>query len=454
MARILIVDDDREMEQMLVEFISSRGNKAVGSNSGGRALQLLRDGAFDVVLTDLKMKTMDGLELLRAIRAQYPGVKVIIMTAFGSIETAIEAIKNGATDYLTKPFKMDLVSFTLERVLQSLDIEKENVRLKKQIQRGHSYQQIVGKSKPMKEIFSLIERIGPSGSNVLISGESGTGKELVAKAIHNESGRRKHIFMAINCAAIPEGLLESELFGSVKGSFTGSISDKKGLFEEAGKGTLFLDEIGDMPVRLQTKLLRVLQDKTIRRIGEMTNRKVDVRIVSATNQPLEVLIKSGQFREDLFYRLNVIPINLPPLRERKEDIPLLVDSFLKKYALDGQSPKKISKEALRILIPNPWRGNVRELENVIERACVLSENDKLGPDDFEFSQNSLKKEDIFSALTENYPSLEEIEDYYIRQVLEYTHYHKEKTAGILGINRRTLLRKEKRFGIGEKNSLS
>ena len=447
MIRILVVDDDRDMEQMLVEFISERGHLATGCNSGAQALRHLQEGKFAIVLTDLKMKAMDGLELLRSIRARHPGVQVIIMTAFGSIETAIEAIRHGAVDYLTKPFKMELVAFTLDKVVHGLTLNEENERLKKQIKRQHSFQEIVGKSKPMTEIFSLVKRVAPSSANVLICGETGSGKELIAKAIHNESSRKSHTFMAINCAAIPEGLLEAELFGSAKGSYTGSVADKPGLFEEASKGTLFLDEIGDMPTSLQTKLLRVLQDKTIRRVGEATNRTVDVRIISATNQPLEEMIKAHRFREDLYYRLNVIPVMLPPLRDRKEDIPLLVGAFLEKYVLDGRGPKTISREAMKTLLQNPWRGNVRELENVIERACVLSVNDELQPSDFDFGTGSMDREEILSTLTEDYPSLEEIEEYYIRRLLEHTHYHKEKTASILGINRRTLLRKEKRYAI-------
>jgi DNA-binding NtrC family response regulator len=435
------------MELMLVEFINSRGQRAKGCNSGAQALRHLQEGKFDIVLTDLKMKAMDGLELLRSIRARYPDVRVIIMTAFGSIETAIEAIRFGAADYLTKPFKMELVAFTLDKVVHSLTIDEENARLKKQLRRQHGFQDIVGKSKPMTEIFALVKRVAPSAANVLICGESGTGKELIAKAIHNESTRKKHTFMAINCAAIPEGLLEAELFGSAKGSYTGSVADKPGLFEEANKGTLFLDEIGDMPMSLQTKLLRVLQDKTIRRVGESTNRPVDVRIISASNQPLEEMIKAHTFREDLYYRLNVIPIQLPALRERKEDIPLLAGAFLEKYSVEGRSPKIVSREAMKVLVGNPWRGNVRELENVIERACVLSLSDELQPGDFDFGPSSMEKEEILSTLTENYPSLSDIEEYYIRRVLEYTHFHKEKTAAILGINRRTLLRKEKLYGI-------
>ncbi len=447
MARILVVDDDRDMEQMLVEFINGHGLKAAGCNSGAQALRLLQEKKFDIVLTDLKMKAMDGLELLRSIRARHPMVRVIIMTAFGSIETAIDAIKFGAVDYLTKPFKMDLVAFTLDKAVRSLSVDEENRRLKKQLKRQHSFQEIVGKSKGMREIFELIQRIAPSASTVLICGESGTGKELIAKAIHNESGRKKATFMAINCAAIPEGLLEAELFGSKKGSYTGSVADKPGLFEEANRGTLFLDEIGDMPMSLQTKLLRVIQDRKIRRVGEAVNRPVDVRIVSATNQPLEQMLKDKSFREDLYYRLNVIPINLPPLRERREDIPLLANAFLDKYSLDGQPPKRVSKEAMKLLMQNTWRGNVRELENVIERACVLSTNEELKPEDFDINAPALEREGILSALTEDYPSLEDIERYYIGRVLEHTHYHKEKTAGILGINRRTLLRKEKVYGI-------
>ena len=452
MSRILVVDDDRDMEQMLVEFIASRGDEAVGCNSAGKAMSLLQEQPFDIVLTDLKMKAMDGLELLRSIRPRYPNLRIIIMTAFGSIETAIDAIKLGAFDYLTKPFKMELVAFTLDRALKDLARDEENARLRKELQRHNSFQRIVGKSKPMRDIFALIKRIGPSSSTVMIYGESGTGKELVASAIHRESTRKNRPFVAINCAAIPEGLLESELFGSTKGAFTGAVSDKKGLFEEADKGALFLDEIGDMPLRLQTKLLRALQEKKIRRLGENADRSVDVRIIAATNQPPEELTRSGKLREDLFYRLNVIPINLPALRERPEDIPLLVDAFLEKYSLEGQPPKRISRETLRMLMQQPWRGNVRELENVIERACVLTPSAELRPEDFEFNASPVHKEDIFKALTENYPSLREIEEYYIRRVLAHTHYHKEKTASILGINRRTLLRKEQIYQLNKKNN--
>ena len=449
MARILVVDDDRDMEQMLVEFIRGRGDEAVGVNSGAQALMTLQREKVDLVLSDLKMKGMDGLELLQSIKSKYPNLHVVIMTAFGSIDTAIEAIKMGAADYLTKPFKMELVSFTLDKVLRSVEMERENTRLRSAVQRQNSFQEIIGRSKPMKDNFNLIGRIGPTNSNVLISGESGTGKELVAKAVHNESTRAKQVFIAINCAAIPEGLLESELFGSAKGSYTGSVADKKGLFEEANKGTLFLDEIGEMPQGLQTKLLRAIQDKQIRRVGEMTSRPVDVRIISATNKPLEQLIRDGSFREDLYYRLNVIPIRLPPLRERTEDIPLLVNAFLEKYSPDPKQPKRASKEALKVLGRSPWRGNVRELENVIERACVLSTNEELQPEDFDLAPAAPQKEEILQALTENFPTLKEIEAYYIQRVLEYTHYHKERTADILGINRRTLLRKEQTFDLNK-----
>ncbi|MBI4083962.1 MAG: sigma-54-dependent Fis family transcriptional regulator [Candidatus Lambdaproteobacteria bacterium] len=451
MPRILVVDDDRDLEQLLVEYIRERGLEVVGCNSAAQALMLLQERPFEIVLTDLKMKAMGGLDLLKSICARYPDVRVIIMTAFGSVETAISAMKLGAFDFLTKPFKMELVGFTLDRALRAMALNEENARLKKELQRQSGFQDIVGKAKPMRDIFSLIKRIGPSASTVMIYGESGTGKELVARAIHRESKRQDKLFLAINCAAIPEGLLESELFGSAKGAYTGSVADKKGMFEEADHGSLFLDEIGDMPPRLQTKLLRALQEKKIRRVGETQDRRVDVRIIAATNQPPQDLIRSGRMREDLFYRLNVIPITLPPLRERPEDIPLLIEAFLEKYALEGRPPKRISRDALKQLAQQPWPGNVRELENVIERACVLSPNDELQPADFDFVHAPVRKEEIFNTLTENYPTLQEIEEDYIRRVLEYTHYHKEKTAVILGINRRTLLRKEQLYGILRKS---
>jgi len=447
MAKLLVVDDDRDMAQMLVEYLEGQGHETAGVFGSAEALQTLQGFTADLVLTDLRMKGMDGLELLSTIQQQHPQTKVVVMTAFGSMETAIEAMRLGAVDYLAKPFRMEMVRFTIERALKAQSHEKENRQLRQRLKAQHALGQMVGKSKPMQDLFSLIQRIAPSAASVLIQGESGTGKELVAKAIHQQGPRAKQAFVAINCAAIPEQLLESELFGSARGAYTGAVADKPGLFEEAHQGTLFLDEIGDMPMGLQSKLLRALQEKSIRRVGENHTRKVDVRVISATNQRLEEVIQSGGFREDLYYRLNVIPIALPPLRDRLEDLPLLVEAFLEKCALEDEPPRKISADALRLLAQNEWRGNVRELENVIERACVLSPRQVLDPQDFNTEHHLNGRNGTIHGLTQDFPTLQEIEEVYIRQVLEATHYHKNRTAQILGINRRTLLRKEQEYGI-------
>ncbi len=359
--RILVVDDDQEMRRLLKDVLEDRGHQVDTAPGGKEALALLAGHDYAVVLTDLKMKGMEGLELLGEIRRDYPASNVILMTAFGTIESAIEAMKQGAYDYLTKPVKTEEMVLVVEKALREAALRREVSRLRQEVHREYSFHQILGKSKPMREVFDLIRRVADSSTNVLITGESGTGKELVAKAIHYNSARRDASFVPVNCAAIPEALLESELFGHMKGSFTDAKTDKRGLFEEAQKGTLFLDEISELPLMLQAKILRAIQEREIRRVGATKSVPVDVRIIAATNLHLTDEVKAKRFREDLYYRLNVIEIHLPPLRERREDIPLLVDAFFKKCLGSSQKPLKgISEAALAVLVDYAWPGNVRE----------------------------------------------------------------------------------------------
>jgi DNA-binding NtrC family response regulator len=378
MAKVLLVDDEVTMVQMVTELLRAEGHEVCPHTTGAAALEALETIAPELVITDLYLdKTRAlGLDILQKARALTPPAIVIMITAFGSIETAVEAMKRGAYDYLEKPFKLEELKHCVERALSYNEAVSENAYLRKQLKRKYHFNQIVGASPKMQEVFKLIERVADTDSTVLLLGESGTGKELVAKALHFNSRRQFAPFIPINCSALPENLLESELFGHRKGSFTGAISDKKGLFQEADGGTIFLDEIGTMPPVLQSRLLRVLQDREVRRVGDNTPIYVNVRVVAATNEPLEKRVKEGAFREDLYYRLNVIPVSLPPLRDRREDIPLLVTHFLKSkvHPRTGQ-PLKISRRAMDVFCAHDWPGNVRELENVLERACALCETD-------------------------------------------------------------------------------
>ncbi|MCX8157565.1 MAG: sigma-54 dependent transcriptional regulator [Verrucomicrobiae bacterium] len=378
MAKVLLVDDEITMVQMVSELLRSEGHEVFPYTNGAAAMEGLEEHNPELVITDLYLDRTraHGLEILEKARALNPPATVIVITGFGSIETAVDAMKKGAYDYLRKPFELEELRLTVQRALSYNDAISENVYLRKQLKRAIQFNQIIGASAAMKAVFKTIERVADSDSTVLVLGESGTGKELVARALHYNSKRRFAPFVPINCSALPEHLLESELFGHRKGAFTGAIADKKGLFQEADGGTILLDEIGSMSAVLQSRLLRVLQDREVRRVGDNTPIYVNVRVVAATNEPLEKRIKENTFREDLYYRLNVIPIVLPPLRERREDIPLLVAHFLanKVHARSGK-PFQLTRQAMDALINHSWPGNVRELENAIQRACALSETE-------------------------------------------------------------------------------
>ena len=380
--RILIVDDEQSLLEFLQLLFREEGYEVQCANSVESARQTIAENSFDLVLSDILMPDGNGLELLREIKEREPHPAVIMMTAYTSTKSAIEAMKLGAYHYISKPFDVDEIKVVVSKALEKTGLENENLYLRRELEQKYQFKNIVGRSQRMQEVFSLIDRVAKTHSTVLIQGESGTGKELIARAIHFSGARSKNRFLSINCGALPETLLESELFGHERGAFTGATRDKKGLFQEAESGTLFLDEIGEMTTAMQVKLLRALQEKRVRRVGGTTEEPVDVRIIAATNQDLQELIEKGTFREDLFYRINVIPIVLPPLRQRRGDIPLLVEFFIGKYSSEmGIEPKPITVEALRQLEAHDWPGNVRELENTIERALALSTSDSLTTQD-------------------------------------------------------------------------
>ncbi len=449
---IYLIDDDAEMTSMLKDFLEGHRYQVQCFNSAQEAYQALNENV-GLVITDLRMPGMDGLSFIEHTKRRWPYLPIILVTAFGSIETAIEATKKGAYHFLTKPLKLAELLVYTEKALYFKELQKSNLILRNEWKTQHSFAGIIGKSSAMVAVFDLIERVAPSTANVLIQGDSGTGKEMVAKAIHQLGPRKNNHFVAINCTAIPDTLLESELFGHAKGSFTGAIQRKRGLFEEADGGTIFLDEIGDMDIGLQTKLLRVIQEKRVRAVGDNVDKAVDVRIIAATHKDLKLACREGRFREDLFYRLSVIPIYIPPLRHRVEDIPLLAQFFLDKYnSLSQGSAKKFTSEAMQTLISLPWEGNVRELENVIERAVVLSKDDFIDRGDLPHVE-TLNSEAFMSQAVEEMPTLEDMERRYIKFVLDKTGGRKEKAAHILGINRRTLYRKERDYGwISEEES--
>jgi two-component system response regulator HydG len=459
--RVLVVDDDAEMRTLLEDFLSREGYQVTCFSSAVEALAQLRpggaleghrqEGEIDVVLSDIRMAEMDGMQFLRTLKTERPEIPVVLITGFGSIDTAIEAMRNGAFHYLVKPFKLAEVSVTVEHAMERRLLTLDNIALRREVKSGWGLSGILGKSTAMKAVFDLVQRVCHSTANVLIHGESGTGKEMVARAIHDLGPRAGKPFVAINCTAIPETLLESELFGHAKGSFTGAAGRKRGLIEEANSGTLFLDEIGDMSPPLQAKLLRVLQERKIRPVGDNASYDVDVRVVAATHKDLKAGIREGTFREDLFYRLSVIPIQLPALRDRADDIPLLAEHFLKKYAAsnaaDGQPRVRgFTKAALSKLMRLRWPGNVRELENVIERAVVLCQGSVIDEKDIP-DPDVGDAEGNFRSSTSDFPTLTQLEERYIRLVLQKTAGRKDKAAQMLGINRRTLYRKEREYGL-------
>ncbi len=441
--RLLVVDDEKSQREILAGFLQKEGYSVALSESGHEALKLFQEKFYEMALIDMKMPGMDGLELLKNIKRISPDTQVVVMTAFGTVETAVSAMKEGAFHYVNKPIDLEELKIILKKAGETHTLLAENRFFREQLEEKFKDTTIVGESKPIKEVLSIITKVAKSKTTVLIRGESGTGKELVARAIHNLSDRAQQRFIAISCAALPESLLESELFGYERGAFTGAVRRKEGRFELADSGTLFLDEIGDISLEMQVKLLRVIESQEFERLGGKDLVKVDVRILAATNQDLEDRMQQKKFRDDLYYRLNVIPIFLPPLRERKEDILVLVDHFLKKYSHKlNKEIKGITPKAKDILLNYSWPGNVRELENVIERGMVLCRGDVLDVSDLPEFRTLEKKEILEDNLT-----LQELEKRYITKVLQQTKGNMGQTAEILGIHRNTLRLKIKEYGI-------
>ncbi len=449
---ILVVDDEESFRHMLSVILEKEGYEVETAKDGHEALEKMEGGLFDEVLCDIRMPRMDGIQFLEEAKKIRADSTIIMMSAYGTLDTAVEAMKLGAYDYISKPFKPDEIVLTLKKSEERERLRKENIYLRKEVKKEYNFSNIISKNEKMRAVFDTIEKVARYKSTILISGESGTGKELVAKAIHFNSDRSGSPFVAINCGAIPENLLESELFGHVKGSFTDAVRTKKGLFEEAHGGTLFLDEIGELPLALQVKLLRVLQDGEIRRIGDSKPIKIDVRIIAATVKDLDEAVKAGSFRDDLFYRLNVLPIKLPPLRERKEDIPILVDHFMAKFGESlGKDVISITPEALKILLRYSWPGNVRELENMVERGLVLSETEAIDVENLPPEVHRVDAHSPFSQLEEYSikKAAKILETELIKKALRKTRGNHTHASRLLEISHRTLLYKIKDYGIHE-----
>ena len=446
--RILIVDDEAVVRESLSAWFREEGYEASVAPGGKEALQMLATSQYDVFLVDIKMPGMDGLELQRRIQESVPGSSIIIMTAYASVDSAVEALKQGAHDYITKPFDPDNLARIVRAAAERKRLVRENRILKESLKSFSSVVEMVGRSEAMDKIRQQVDQVAPTDATVLLLGESGTGKEIVAKAIHVASGRRFMPIIVVNCGALSEGVLESELFGHERGAFTGAQYRRKGRLELADGGTLFLDEIGDISPKTQLDLLRVLEEKTITRIGSNKAIPVDFRVLAATNRNLEEAVAAGRFREDLYYRLNVFSITIPPLRDRKEDIPPLVDHFVQKFARAmNKSVKQVSPEALNVLLAYEWPGNIRELQNAVERAMVIAGGGELKVEHFPILKTagpSLEGEGV-DPLGK---SLAEIEEEHVRRVLEQTGFNVTRAAKALGIDRVTLYNKMKRFGIG------
>ena len=452
MRRVLVVDDEENIRLVLRTLLKKHGYETEVADSGEAALAALDSFDPDVILTDVRMPRMGGLDLLGALKAKQHPATVIVMSAYGNVDLAIEAMKAGAYDYVSKPFKPDEIVLALRKAEEREALRRENRALREQIQKDNQFESILAKSKEMLDIFRTISKIADFKTTVLITGESGTGKELVARAIHGKSSQRKSSpFVAINCGAIPENLLESELFGHKRGAFTDATADRRGLFEEADGGTLFLDEIGELPVNLQVKLLRVLQEEHIRRVGDSKDLKVDVRIIAATHRDLTADVKAGRFREDLFYRINVLAIHIPPLRNRREDVALLIDHFLSRNnARLGTNIRGLSPESRKLLLEYAWPGNVRELENTIERAMVLAETDVLQSSDLpERIREALDPVQVHLASGELSikKTTAAIEQILIRRALQKTKGNRTRAADLLEISHRALLYKIKDYKI-------
>jgi DNA-binding NtrC family response regulator len=449
--RVLIVDDEEQMRELLAKVLEKNGYQVTTAGDGGQALALLEKEPMDLVVTDVRMPGLDGMEALRAIKELSPEIVVIIMTAFGSIDQAVQAVKEGAYDYINKPFKIDEILLTIKKALDERRLRHEVSALRHELRTRYHFENLIGKSRAMQEVFSLIEQVATSRSTVMIYGKSGTGKELVARAIHYNSLRASKAFVAVNCAAIPSELLESELFGHEKGAFTGAIATKVGKFELATGGSLFLDEVGSMRLDLQAKILRALQEREIERVGGTRIIKIDVRVIAATNRDLKKAVEEGTFREDLYYRLNVVPITLPPLRQRRDDIPLLVEHFIAKYNREfNRKVKGFSAGATAALYQYDWPGNVRELENVIERAVALAQSESISLRELPLDISILGRdmiEDIQKVGLSLREARSHFEKQYILNILEKVQWNQTEAARVLGLHRNTLLWKLQRLGI-------
>ncbi len=445
--KILVVDDEQSMAQFLAIVLRKEGYQVSTVQNGRDALEKVKGENLDVVITDIRMPGMDGIQLLQGIKKHDPGLPVVIMTAYASQQSAIDAVNLGAFQYLIKNAKNDEIKLVVRNAIEMRKVRVENQYLKRELRRGHDEKSIIGSSEEMLRVFKMVEKVADSEATIMIQGESGTGKELIAREIHYRSRRATGPFVSINCGAIPRDLLESNLFGHVKGSFTGAVRDSQGLLQVAEGGTFFLDEVGETPLATQVKLLRALQEREIIPVGGTQPVKIDCRLVAATNADLEREVAEGRFRADLFYRLNVIPIKLPPLRQRRDDIPLMVDHFLKRHSANGNTLKTVSKEALELLMKYDWPGNVRELENVLERATILDEGGTIGPeglpDVIRFGESHRGSLVIDSPTM----TLEELEKEYILKVLNYTRWQKKKASEVLGINASTLYRKLIAYGV-------
>jgi DNA-binding NtrC family response regulator len=445
--RILIIEDDKRLREVLKKILGREGFDVEITGDGASGIAKIKQDFFEIALTDLKMPGMDGMEVLRAIKNISPKTYVIMMTAFGTIDSAVQAMKNGAFDYLTKPFKAEELLIVIRRALEDKGLRKKVEYLTKQVEGRYKFDNIVGKSKTMQDVFEMIKMVSKTDTTVLITGKTGTGKELVARSIHYNSGRKEKPFVVVNSSAIPETLLESELFGYVKGAFTGAFRDKRGLFQEAHQGTLFLDEIGEVPPSVQVKLLRAIEDETIVPVGGTRGDKIDIRLIAATNHDLQHQVQKGSFRDDLYYRLKVMSIHPPELKGRREDIPLLTKHFLKKYSSSlNKEGTTISKESLSPILDYDWPGNVRELEHAIERAVLVCDSECILPEHLSL-EIQFPEESRMQRAGDEGRSIETVEKEYIKMILKKTGGHKSKAASILGIDRRTLYRKLKKYGI-------
>ena len=448
--RILIADDEEVMRDSLSDWLREDGYDVIAVASGAEAVEKVKSEPWTVLMVDLKMPGMDGMEVVRQVKKISPELPIIMVTAYATVDTAVQAMKEGAYDYIAKPFDPEQVGLAIRKIIAHQEVLEENVALRQALRKQHEFQNLIGKSRKMHEIMETVQTIADSTANILISGESGTGKEVVARAIHRSSLRREKPFMAVSCAAIPETLLESELFGYEKGAFTGATAQKRGRLEQAEDGTFFFDEIGEMSLKSQVDLLRVLQEREFRRVGGEALVRLEARVISATNKNLKKLVQEGKFREDLYYRMNVIPIHIPPLRERKEDIPLLALHFLKKYAVEnGKHLNDFSPEAMELLLKYDWPGNVRELENAVERAVIVAAGSLVHLENLTVEGGVTVRGVSEITSISGSATLEEVEKAHILKVLKANDLNVKKCSDILGIDRTTLYKRMKEYGVAK-----